>query len=185
MLTKAVSSSVHSILEIFPWLLLEEISACVSCSVQHLPVPYSRCGRLFSFLYLVYVKTPVSLWRWKTPNGNKRTQNHFHQLILPFWYPMRISFCTSDGFNLPGIVVIHYNFHPHRKKRINSEINFILLNKCISWEIFQEFQFSGKGYKYFWWIYTALVQKWQQKNVGWEQHDASLCVPVQAGGIYR
>lgn len=54
-------------------------------------------------------------------------------------------------------MVIYYNFHPHRKKKINSEINFILLKQHISWEIFLELQFSAEGSKYFSWIYIALV----------------------------
>ena len=54
-------------------------------------------------------------------------------------------------------MVIYYNFHPYRKKKISSEINFILLKQHISWVIFLELQFLAEGSKYFSCIYFAFV----------------------------
>lgn len=104
-------------------LYLISLSTALVCSIF-------QVWQIFQFLYLVCVKIPISLWRLKEPHGSKQMQNQLlsdEQLILPFWNPVTISFCTCDGFNLPGIMVIYYNFHPYRKKKINSEINFILL----------------------------------------------------------
>lgn len=75
MLTKAVSSSIYSIsrtafeVDISLYLILHSTLVCSIFQVW----------QIFSFLYLVSVKTPISLWRWKTPNGSKGTQNHLYQ----------------------------------------------------------------------------------------------------------
>lgn len=102
-LTKALSSSIHLILEIFPQLLLGEISARMSCSVQPLSVPYSRYGRFISCLYLLYLKTAISLWRWKTPNGSKGIQNHFHQTNSSSW----LSGTPWEFPSAPALVLIY------------------------------------------------------------------------------
>lgn len=143
-----------------------------SCSVQHLPVPYSRyCSEVFLFLYLACIKRPTLLWRLKEPNGSKRMQNQPQGDV-------QLS-------NILKLTVIYYNFHCTLIVKV--VVFFFFFKAAYVMRNIPGITALGRRI----WVFfmathrLSVKMKTEQESVGWEQWYKSVCMSLQVKSIYR